>query len=154
MGEEWEETSTSWDTNALENWFSVYGQCMGVRVEARTSQRPVRLLRCQRHLLKKSKRALETETITFIGLCLGCWFRLSGPEEEVMKTYVGVSGPTRQRWCLRCAACLGDHSFQAVLASLSENIAQWFCGTCWGLLAGTTARAASKSELRGHDSEL
>ena len=132
----------------------MYWQCKGVRIGARTSQVLVRLLICRRHLLKKSKRALETENITFIGLCLGCWFRLSGPEEEVMKTCVAVSGPTRQRWCLQCAAHLGDHSFQSVLANLSENDAQWFCGTCWGLRAGTATQAVSKSELKGHDSEL
>lgn len=125
-----------------------------MRVGARTSQIAVRLLTCRRHLLRKSKRALETETITFIRLRLGCWFGFSGPEEVVMKTYVGVFGPVRQRWCLQHAAHLGDRSFPPVMANLSENNAQWFCGTCWGLLAGTATWAAREFELRGHDSEL
>lgn len=72
----------------------------------------------------------------------------------VMKTYVGVFGPVRQRWCLQRAAHLGDHSFPLVMANLSENNAQWFCGTCWGLLAGTATRAEREFELRGHGSEL
>lgn len=82
------------------SWFPMYWPCKGVRVGATKSQKPISFLTYWRHFLKKLEKSLGTETVTFIGSCLNCWFRLSRPEEEVMKTYVGIFGPTSQRWLM------------------------------------------------------